>query len=259
MSELERIAAFAQVDDDTFLCVGRLLKSLQKLPREGLYAGAMRPEITPEGSTGGLYTLTMVPANIYMPLPHRGSVLTRACSVVFQADTVQLSNPSGRWFNPQHAAMFQTTSYAPFMEGGVYMLSWDTVDLLVAEAHHHKLFQLSTLAPGMLPTNEDTLVGDLLFHAQPHEALVSTLVSNNRSQVAIQYVNFNTRHPWRLYVQSFEDKLATDAVTHGHNQLHVCQMCSNSTTIAFHPASQTWWLKLGMCVVSECNNDCTTF
>lgn len=215
----------AKSDDDTFICVGRLLKTLQKLPLKGLFAGSFH-------ASGA-------------------------------SNEIQLTNPSGRWFNPQHAAMFSTKSYAPFMEGGFYLLSWDNVGLLTTEARRNKLFELAKVAPQTIPPNEDTLVAELLFRAKPHEGQQpnrdSALPSQNRRTAGkIQYANFNARQPWPLHIQAFEDKQSLLAVRFAFDQIQFCNFCSWPTTIAIHPASHLWWQKLCMCVVSDCKNDCTT-
>lgn len=212
----------AKVDDDTFLCVGRLLRTLSKLPRSGLYAGALR-----------------------------------------HGDKVQMSNPDGRWFNPQHSALFKSTRYAPFMVGGAYFFSLDVAYTFMAEARRYRLLQLLSAAPNLMPNNEDTLFGDLLFRAAKLHGTetVNLTYRDGTPATDIVYADFNMRRPWPLQVQSFEDKSSEQAVLYGYDQLQFCHFCSLPRIIAIHPAVHSWWFRLCTCIASQCNsqsNQCTS-
>lgn len=83
-------------DDDSFICVSRLLELLRPLPREGVYLGALNP--------------------------HH--------SVVLRSKRPEYD----RWRDPDYVQLFNRTVYAPYMQGAGYVLSADVALKAVTRA-----------------------------------------------------------------------------------------------------------------------------
>ena len=129
-----RSAFVLKCDDDSFVCVGGLLDFLSRVPLHGTYAGlAMRGEHRPGQRMRINYALPRTAA-------------------------------ASQWNDVQHARMFNTSLYAPYMQGGGYVLSHDLVRAVVSEASR-LLFELDVARTPVekTPRVEDALVGALLF------------------------------------------------------------------------------------------------
>ena len=78
---------------------------------------------------------------------------------------------AGRWFNPQHTAIFGRKRYTPYMQGGGWILSRGLASLVVLEAdlrlnitslQSRQAHKVRPLNVSLLPSVEDALVGELL-------------------------------------------------------------------------------------------------
>ena len=86
-----------KTDDDSFVCVARLLEVLRPLPRERLYLGALNAHhhVITQGKAARQYE---------------------------------------RWKDPAYVALFNRSVYAPYMQGAGYVLSADLVALAAERA-----------------------------------------------------------------------------------------------------------------------------
>ena len=85
-----------KTDDDSFVCVSRLLEMLRILPRRKLYLGVVNP----------------------------------AHKVISDMSKTQYE----RWRDPEYIRLFNRTTYAPYMQGAGYILSADLVEIVVEKA-----------------------------------------------------------------------------------------------------------------------------
>ena len=199
---------YMKTDDDAFLCIGGILSLLRSASHKyrqstlGLYAGQLESEHL----------------------------------------QIQLRNPATRWFNPQHYAIFGRKRYAPYMQGGGYLLSAALARVVVGEARR-KLGLLwshaeepSVQATGLkLPTVEDALVGQLICSSA--EGVCS-------SQTGVIYLEL-ARHIW-----SSSPAFTSNASTrHGTSEerrpgnlnytdldaSRLCAICSGVGMLVVHP------------------------
>ena len=92
-----RFRYLLKTDDDSFVCVARLLEVLRPLPRERLYLGALNAHhhVITQGKAARQYE---------------------------------------RWKDPAYVALFNRSVYAPYMQGAGYVLSADLVALAAERA-----------------------------------------------------------------------------------------------------------------------------
>ena len=99
-----------------------------------------------------MHVLRSAPANLYA-----GALVNNPWSS---------NDRSSKWYNPQHEVLFGRLRYAPYFQGGGYILSANAVALVLGVARQmlnvSRMHALPSASHALVPTVEDALVGQLL-------------------------------------------------------------------------------------------------